>query len=278
MKNRLFGAYQKQGGGKRQTENWDDSIVLLITDLNKEFRIGNAQIPALFSVQLKIKRGEFVCIVGGSGCGKSTLLRIIAGFEREYTGSVLLDGKPILGPGNDRGFVFQEHRLFPWLTVEKNIAFGIGKRTPEQVHSVKEHIQLVGLNGFEKSFPHQLSGGMAQRAAIARAIVNRPEILLMDEPFGSLDAFTKIQMHEEIQRIRSVEKTTVILVTHDIDEAIFLADRVVVMSDRPGTIRNIYTIDLPGSRDRHSAAFVEYRRQIYGEFFAKAKVSMDYAI
>jgi sulfonate transport system ATP-binding protein len=263
---------------KSKFKDTGESVLLSINDLNKYFRIGKTLMPVLTSVNLKINRGEFMCIVGGSGCGKSTLLRIIAGLECEYTGSVTLDGRPILGPGNDRGFVFQEHRLFPWLTVEKNIAFGIGKRTPAKNKSVKEHITLVGLNGFEKSFPHQLSGGMAQRTAIARAIVNRPEILLMDEPFGALDAFTKIQMHEEIQRIRTVEKTTVILVTHDIDEAIFLADRVVVMSDRPGSIRNIYTIDLPTTRDRHSAGFVEYRRRIHEEFFLKAKPVQDYAI
>lgn len=260
------------------SDNNNYSTILSITDLYKEFRIGKNQVPVLVSIDLKIIKGEFVCIVGGSGCGKSTLLRIIAGLDNKYRGIVLINGRLARGPGVDRGLVFQEHRLFPWLTVEENIAFGIRKPYSEKNQMVKEHINLVGLQGFEKSFPHQLSGGMAQRAAIARAIVNKPEILLMDEPFGALDAFTKIQMHEEIKRIRSVEKTTVILVTHDIDEAIFLADRVVVMSNRPGKIRKVYNIDLPDYRDRHSPAFVEYRRLIFNEFFAGKKEIEDYAI
>jgi sulfonate transport system ATP-binding protein len=252
--------------------------VLSISGLNKDFYIRKKTVQALRSLDLEISRGEFLCIVGGSGCGKSTLLKIIAGLENDYTGSVLLDGRPVHGPGTDRGVVFQEHRLFPWLTVNENIAFGLRGHNAENDHSVKEHIKLVGLNGFERSYPHQLSGGMAQRAAIARAIVNRPEILLMDEPFGALDAFTKIQMHEEVQRIRAAEETTVILVTHDIDEAVYLGDRVVVMSNRPGTIRNIYKIDLPHPRDRHSAGFVDYRKRIFGEFFAQAKALVDYTI
>ncbi|HEX3019918.1 MAG TPA: ABC transporter ATP-binding protein [Chitinispirillaceae bacterium] len=254
------------------------STILSITDLHKEFRIGKKQVQVLVSIDLKIFKGEFVCIIGGSGCGKSTLLRIIAGLDIKYSGFVLINGRIVRGPGVDRGLVFQEHRLFPWLNVEQNIAFGIRKQHAEKYQTVKDHINLVGLQGFEKLFPHQLSGGMAQRTAIARAIVNKPEILLMDEPFGALDAFTKIQMHEEIKRIRSVEKTTVILVTHDMDEAIFLADRVVVMSNRPGKIRKVYSIDLPDHRDRHSPAFVEYRRLIFNEFFAGKKEIQDYAL
>jgi len=252
--------------------------VLSISGLNKDFFIRKQILPALRSLNLEIGRGEFICIVGGSGCGKSTLLRIIAGLENGYSGSVLIDGRSIQGPGTDRGFVFQEHRLFPWLTVEENIAFGLSERNAEANRSVMEHIKLVGLKGFERSYPHQLSGGMAQRAAIARAIVNRPEILLMDEPFGALDAFTKIQMHEEIQRIRIAEETTVILVTHDIDEAVYLGDRVVVMSNRPGTIRNIYSIDLTRPRDRHSVGFIDYRKRIFNEFFAQAKTLLEYTI
>lgn len=255
-----------------------DETVLDITNVNKVFHNNGNTLQVLNSISLDIKRGEFVVVVGGSGCGKSTLLRIIAGLEGSYTGSVLLDGESITGPGLDRGIVFQEHRLLPWLTVEENIAFGLDKKTSESISSVEEHIQLVGLKGFEKSYPHQLSGGMAQRTAIARALVNRPEILLLDEPFGALDAFTKIQMHEEVQRIHQVEDATIILVTHDIDEAVYLGDRVVVMSNRPGTIRNVYDIDLPRPRDRHSGGFLDYRRKIFGEFFTQAKVKTDYAI
>lgn len=253
-------------------------VVLSISRLNKDFIIRKDIVPVLRSLNLEIRRGEFLCIVGGSGCGKSTLLRIIAGLENNYTGAVLLDGLPVQGPGTDRGVVFQEHRLFPWLTVKENIAFGLSGPGSGNNDSVIEHIKLVGLNGFERSYPHQLSGGMAQRAAIARAIVNRPEILLLDEPFGALDAFTKIQMHEELQRIRAAEETTVILVTHDIDEAVYLGDRVVVMSNRPGTIRNTYRIDLPHPRDRHSPSFIDYRKRIFAEFFATANIFQDYTI
>jgi len=188
-----------------------------------------------------------------------------------------LEGQPLEGPGTDRGIVFQEPRVFPWLTVEKNIAFGLpGRNDTKRI--VRDHIRLVGLEGFEKAYPNQLSGGMAQRASIARAIVNRPEILLLDEPFGALDAMTKIQMHEEILRIWRVEQSTMILVTHDIDEAIYLGDRVLVMSHRPGTIKKIVEVDLPRPRDRNGVEFMEIRREIYKEFFALAETPFAYAI
>ena len=240
---------------------------LAISELEKEFKVGPQRLSVLRSITLSIAPGEFISIVGGSGCGKSTLLRIIAGLEKSFNGTVELDGKPITGPDVDRGLVFQEHRLFPWLTVEENIAFGLRCDAEEKERLVREHIDLVGLNGFATVYPSQLSGGMAQRASIARAIVNRPKILLMDEPFGALDAFTKIQMQEEVLKIWRAEQSTVILVTHDIDEAIFLSDRVLVMSNRPGTIRNVYAIDLPRPRDRNSI-----------EFFAQAEVPFSYAI
>jgi sulfonate transport system ATP-binding protein len=164
--------------------------------------------------------------------------------------------------------VFQEHRLFPWLTVRENVAFGVTTDSPHEVRrSVDEYISLVGLTGFEKAYPHQLSGGMAQRASIARALVNRPKMLLLDEPFGSLDALTKILMQREILRIWKAEKTTMIMVTHDIDEAIFLGDHVVIMSERPGTIRRTVPVDLPRPRDRGSLDFARLRKEIYGEFF-----------
>jgi sulfonate transport system ATP-binding protein len=251
---------------------------LIIQDLGKEYTVGSKRIPVLYSVNLAIARGEFISIVGGSGCGKSTLLRIIAGLENSFTGTIQLDGQPIHGPGTDRGLVFQEHRLFPWLTVEKNISFGLAGPIAESERTVREHIALVGLDGFSAAYPSQLSGGMAQRAAIARAIVNRPKILLMDEPFGALDAFTKIQMQEEVLKIWRTERSTVILVTHDIDEAVFLSDRVLVMSNRPGTICRDYSIDLTRPRDRNSYEFVEHRRQIYREFFTQAERPFAYAI
>jgi sulfonate transport system ATP-binding protein len=251
---------------------------LIIEDLGKEYRVGSRRVPVLHHLDLAIERGEFVSIVGGSGCGKSTLLRIIAGLENSFSGTIELDGQPIHGPDTDRGLVFQEPRLFPWLTVEENIAFGLDRPKAEREKMVREHLALVGLEGFASAFPHQLSGGMAQRAAIARAIVNRPKILLMDEPFGALDAFTRIQMQEEVLKIWRAEQSTVILVTHDIDEAVFLSDRVLVMSNRPGTIRRTYPIDLPRPRDRNSHEFIGYRRQIYHEFFAQAERSFAYAI
>ena len=251
---------------------------LIIQNLAKTFTVGANRVPALSAIDLAIQRGEFISVVGGSGCGKSTLLRIIAGLENSFYGTVELDGKPIHGPGTDRGLVFQEPRLFPWLTVEENIAFGLTGPKAETKQIVREHIALVGLDGFSTAYPSQLSGGMAQRASIARAIVNRPKILLMDEPFGALDAFTKIQMQEELLKIWRAEQSTVILVTHDIDEAVFLSDRVLVMSNRPGTIRRIYPIDFPRPRDRNSPEFVAVRRQIYHEFFAQLEKPFAFAI
>jgi len=251
---------------------------LVIHGLNKEFTVNGKRVPVLQDINLTIRRGEFVSIVGGSGCGKSTLLRIIAGLENSYTGTVELDGRPITGPGTDRGFVFQEHRLLPWLTVGENIAFGWRGPKANRAREIQSHLDLVGLNGFGSAYPHQLSGGMSQRAAIARSIINRPEILLMDEPFGALDAFTKIQMQEEVMKIWRAEQATVILVTHDIEEAVYLGDRVLVMSNRPGSIRVTHDITLSRPRDRNSADFVEFRRRIFREFFADTEQPFAYAI
>jgi len=253
-------------------------LTLSIRDLNKEFLVDGKRIPVLRNVHLSIRRGEFVAIVGGSGSGKSTLLRIIAGLETSFSGTVELDGQPIEGPDTDRGFVFQEHRLLPWLTVDKNIAFGWRGAKEKQTQLVEAHLDLVGLKGFGSAYPHQLSGGMSQRAAIARSLINRPKILLMDEPFGALDAFTKIQMQEEVMKIWRNEGTTIILVTHDIEEAVYLADRVLVLSSRPGTIRAAHEIHLARPRDRNSADFVEYRRRIFREFFGEKEEPFAYAI
>lgn len=252
---------------------------LLIENLSKSYRVQNEEVKALLEINLTIADGEFVAIVGSSGCGKSTLLKIIAGLENGYTGMVLLGKERIAGPGLDRGMVFQEHRLLPWLTVEKNISFGLKDRTSTaSAKTVSEHLDLVGLSGFANAYPYQLSGGMAQRVSIARALVNQPQLLLLDEPFGSLDALTKIQMQQEVLRIKEVEKTTMILVTHDIDEAIFLGDRVVVMSNRPGTIRKIIPIELARPRDRSSNEFAQIRRAIYKEFFVEAENPFAYQI
>ncbi len=236
-------------------------------------------VQALGDIRLDVAGGSFVSIVGSSGCGKSTLLRIIAGLETSYDGTVTLGGRPIGGPGLDRGVIFQEHRLLPWLTVEQNIAFGL-KNLPraEVARRVREHLELVGLEGFAKAHPHQLSGGMAQRVAIARALVNQPRVLLLDEPFGALDALTRIQMQQEILRIWEAQRTTMILVTHDIDEAVFLGDEVVVMSSRPGTIRKRLPVGLPRPRDRSSPDFIALRKEIHREFFTAAELPFAYEI
>jgi sulfonate transport system ATP-binding protein len=252
---------------------------LIIQGLNKSFRVNSSDVIALQGIDLAIQEGEFVAIVGSSGCGKSTLLRIIAGLENGYSGEVRICGRRIAGPGLDRGMVFQEHRLIPWLTVEQNVAFGLNSLDNGQRDTVvREHLELVGLAGFAKALPHQLSGGMAQRVAVARALVNNPQLLLLDEPFGALDALTRIQMQQEILRIWEVERTTMVLVTHDIDEAIFLGDRVVIMSSRPGTVKRIVPVQLPRPRDRSSYDFVQIRKEIYAEFFAEAERPFAYAI
>jgi sulfonate transport system ATP-binding protein len=253
---------------------------LRIQGVSKVFQIEDRTVEALQSIDLTVKAGEFVSIVGGSGCGKSTLLRLVAGLETPTVGSLSIGGRAITGTGLDRGMVFQESRLFPWQTVEENIAFGItGNLSRTGIHKVvKEHIELVGLSGFEKALPYQLSGGMQQRVSIARALVNRPEILLLDEPFGALDALTRIEMQEEVLRIWRSEGATMILVTHDIDEALFLGDRVVVMSPRPGRIKKILNVDLPRPRDRNDPGFNYLRREIYSEFFATSEKTIEYQI
>jgi sulfonate transport system ATP-binding protein len=192
---------------------------------------------------------------------------------------VTLGGNRIAGPGLDRGLVFQEHRLLPWLTVEENVGFGLSDLpTRERSERVARYIDLVGLRGFEHSYPHQLSGGMAQRVAIARALVSHPHLLLLDEPFGALDALTRIRMQQELLRIWQAQRTTMIFVTHDIDEAIYLADRIVIMSPRPGTIKRIVHVEMPRPRDRAGLQLTELRKSIYREFFTDEDVPEDYEI
>ena len=252
---------------------------LKITNVNKFFEKDEETFQVLKDINLTVKEGEFVCIVGASGCGKSTLLRSIAGLDINHEGEITVNGERVTKPEKTRGMVFQEHRLFPWLNVEDNISYVLNEGTKEEkAKNVKEHIELVGLTGFEKSYPRQLSGGMAQRAGIARALVNRPEILLLDEPFGALDAFTKIQMQQEVKRIHKQEGTTMILVTHDIDEAVYLADRIVVMSARPGTIKRIVNVELAEPRNRNNFEFLSIRKEIFNEFFAEQQIDLDYVI
>jgi sulfonate transport system ATP-binding protein len=252
---------------------------LQVQSVSKTFGSNGTSLAVLRDIDLTISNGEFVCVVGGSGCGKTTLLRIIAGLERDFSGRVLLGDAPVVGPGLDRGLVFQEHRLLPWLTVEQNIAFGIAGLPPAaKAEHIRHYVELVGLKGFERNYPHQLSGGMAQRVAIARALAGHPRLLLLDEPFGALDALTRIRMQQELLRIWSVERTTMILVTHDIDEAIYLADRIVIMSPRPGTIKKVFDVDLLRPRDRTGYVATQLRQSIYREFFANEKIPEDYEI
>lgn len=233
--------------------------------INKSFRVDGKPLAAIHDFGLDIRDGEFVAIVGGSGCGKSTLLRLLVGLDNDYQGTILIDGQPLHGIGSDRGIVFQEHRLFPWLTVTQNIALGLvndGLTATEQATRVAEHIDLVGLKGFETALPHQLSGGMAQRVAIARGLVASPRILMLDEPFGALDALTRHQMQDELQRIGAARRVTTLLVTHDVEEALYLSDRVVVMTPRPGTVGAIVDVDLPRPRDRTSPEFLKLRAKV----------------
>ncbi|MBS7703774.1 ABC transporter ATP-binding protein [Chelatococcus asaccharovorans] len=236
-----------------------------ISGVTKRFRIKDRPLLALDQISLSVAPGEFVSIVGPSGCGKSTLLRLLAGLERADSGRLVKDGTEISGPSLDRGLVFQEPRLFPWLTVVQNITLGLQNQRmsrAERRRGVAEHIDLVGLAGFENAYPHQLSGGMAQRAAIARALVNRPEVLLLDEPFGALDALTRARLQGELQRIWAHEGITMLLVTHDVDEAVILGDRVVVMAPRPGRIARGVEVDLPHPRIRADDRLVRLRNDI----------------
>lgn len=252
---------------------------LSIQNLSKEFKIENNAIKVLDDITLDVKYGEFISIVGHSGCGKSTLLRIIAGLETYETGSVHLDSREIHDPGLDRGMIFQDHRLIPWMTVYNNIAFGLyGLDPKEKKELIESHLALVGLEKFANAFPSQLSGGMAQRAAIARALVRRPQVLLLDEPFGALDALTRIQLQQEVLRIWEAERTTMLLVTHDIDEAIYLGDYVVIMSDRPAHIKKIVPVPLSRPRDRTSVDFLDIRRKIYVNFFGEQSAEIEYMI
>ncbi|MDR3346328.1 MAG: ABC transporter ATP-binding protein, partial [Campylobacteraceae bacterium] len=209
---------------------------------------------------------EFVSIVGPSGCGKSTLLRLIVGLDGDYEGEILLQNKRVEGTSLSRGIVFQDHRLLPWLTLKENVSIALLNAqisAKEKERLTREHISLVGLEGFEKAYPHQLSGGMAQRAAIARALVNQPAILLLDEPLGALDAITRMRLQEELQRIWRVEGVSMILVTHDVEEAIFLSNKIIVMNKNPGRIVDEIEVNLPEPRDRSGAEFGAIRRQIF---------------
>jgi NitT/TauT family transport system ATP-binding protein len=237
-------------------------VKVQFTDVSMRF----GAMEVLQHVTLGVEEGEFVCIVGPSGCGKSTLLNIAGGFLTPASGSVTIDGERVTGPDRRRIFVFQERGVFPWLTVEGNIGFGLFDM-PEETRRqrVAQYIQLVGLEGFEKAYPRELSGGMKQRVEVARALAVNPDVLFLDEPFGALDSITRLQMRSELLRIWRAERKTVLFVTHDIEESVQLADRVVVMSARPGRIRREVDIDIAHPRDLSSKRYIELRDLIFGE-------------
>ena len=251
---------------------------LLVDGVSRTFpgRRGGAPTRALDPTRLAVAENDFITVLGPSGCGKSTLLRIVAGLDRPSAGRVLLDGRAVTGPGADRGMVFQSYTLFPWLTVADNIAFGLqecGVPQPRRREVVTAYVETVGLKGFEDHYPKQLSGGMQQRTAIARALANDPEILLLDEPFGALDNQTRALMQELLLGIWERERKTVLFVTHDIEEAIFLASRVVVMTARPGRIKAEVPVGLPHPRPytvKTSPAFMALKARLTDEIRAEA--------
>ena len=244
-----------------------------IRGIHMAFRTEESDVRVLEDIALDVREGEFVCILGPSGCGKSTLLNIVAGFLPPTSGSVRIDGEEVRGPDPRRIFVFQERGVFPWLTVEGNIGFGLGKLPrDERERRIAHYVRLVGLEGFEKAYPHELSGGMKQRVEVARAFAVNPDVLLLDEPFGALDSITRLVMRGELLRIWQAEQKTILFVTHDIEESVQLADRVVVMTARPARIRRIVPIDLPHPRDLSSRRYLELRDGIFEEIGLAHKI------
>src|SRR5947209_12892508 len=244
-----------------------DAASLVVRDVKKSFPAPDDPLSrrqVLDAVSVSLAPGELVSLVGPSGCGKSTLLRLIAGLDSPDSGELLIGSEPITGPNAERGLVFQDPNLFPWLTVRRNIQSGLVARgvLHAKKDEVDEFIRLVGLETFANAYPHHLSGGMAQRAALARALINHPKVLLLDEPLGALDAFTRMRMQDEVLRLWQARGTTMLLVTHDIDEAIYMSDRIVIMTQRPGRIERTIPVNLARPRDRSSADFLQLRGEI----------------
>jgi NitT/TauT family transport system ATP-binding protein len=232
-------------------------VILEVQHLGKTYKTAKGEVTALKDVNFKTHRREFVCIIGPSGCGKSTLARILAGLESHTSGEVLVDGKPVNGPGRDRGMVFQGYTLFPWLSVRRNVMFGLemnGSLREEAAREADLWLELVGLEKFANAYPHELSGGMKQRVAIARALVNQPRVLLMDEPFGALDAQSRAKMQQHLLEIWRNVDITIVFITHDLDEAIFLADRILVLKAHPGEVQEL--IEVPVPRPRSAQQYV----------------------
>jgi NitT/TauT family transport system ATP-binding protein len=249
-------------------ETVSDPPKLQLRSVGRTFRSKRRRTLALDGIDLDVKSGEFVCLLGESGCGKSTLLHLVAGLDRPSSGSLLLEGKPVEGPGSDRTMVFQSPCLFPWLDVAGNIALGleIQDRDSEVERRVAELVDLVGLGGFERVLPRELSGGMSQRVALARALAPDPSVLLLDEPYSALDMFTRLRLQDELLRIWERRKVTTLFVTHDIDEAVFLSTKVVILSPRPGRVARIIDNQLARPRDRADPGFVRMKQEIAREF------------
>ena len=237
---------------------------VVISGVGKTFETRGGPLEVLTGVDLTVNDGEFVCLLGPSGCGKSTLLNIVGGFERPTTGTVTIDGETVRGPDKRRVFVFQEYGIFPWASVWDNVALGLADvPKSEQSDRIQHYVDLVGLSGFEKTYPMELSGGMKQRVEVARALAVDPDVIYMDEPFGALDSLTRLQMRAEIIRIWKQEKKTILFVTHDVDESVQLADRVVVFSGRPGSIRDVVTVGLEHPRDLGSPEYGRTKNRLY---------------
>jgi|SRR5579872_7042427 len=262
----VFTKYNAQAERRTKTKLRAEGIDMVFN------RDGN-KVEVLQQVDLEVGDGEFVCLLGPSGCGKSTILNIVAGFISPTAGEVRIDGEAVRGPDPRRIFVFQERGVFPWLTVEGNIAFGLFRLSPEERdRRIAHYVKLVGLQGFEKAYPQELSGGMKQRLEVARALAVNPDMLFLDEPFGALDSITRLVMRGELLRIWEAERKTIVFVTHDIDEAVQLADRVVVMSARPARIQGIVKIDIPHPRDISSRRYLELRDGIFEQIGLAHKV------
>lgn len=232
--------------------------------VSKVFASNDEDVVALSKISVDIKSGEFVSLVGPSGCGKTTFLRLIAGLESATEGEITLDDEKIVSTSYERGLVFQSAKLFPWMNIYENIAFGLKARGiyKENKSRVSEFIDLVGLSGFKYSYPHHLSGGMQQRVSLARALINNPKVLLLDEPLGALDALTRVNMQSEIAKIWQKRKTTMVMVTHDVEEAIYLSDKIIVMTPRPARVESIVDIDLDRPRNRDSREFINLKNMI----------------
>ncbi len=255
------------------------SLAVQVRDLWMTFpgKQNGDSVGVLEHINMEVRQGEFVCIVGPSGCGKSTLLNVIAGFLVHTRGDVIVEGVAVHGPDPRRIFVFQENGVFPWLTVQENIGFGLSRRSGEEQRKiVARYVDMVGLHGFENAYPRELSGGMRQRVEIARALAANPDIIYMDEPFGALDFITRLKMRADLVRIWQSEKKTILFVTHDIEEAVQLADRIFVMSPRPATFNTVVPVDLPRPRDLDSPGYLETRDKIFSAMGMSVRIGENF--